>query len=76
MSPLWSGRGDGRASHGVRSAAALSKLAKLRKAAGDEACLGDRYEDAAELFRALIEAPAFPEFLTLPAYEMITADVG
>jgi hypothetical protein len=26
-----------------------------------------RYDDAARLFRELIEAPAFPEFLTLPA---------
>src|SRR6266481_4014224 len=48
------------------------ELGKLRKAAGD----GGRYDDAAGLFRELIEAPAFPEFLTLPAYEMITADVG
>ena len=36
---------------------------------------GGRYEDAAKLFRELIEAPTFPEFLTLPAYDMITADV-
>src|SRR3984893_5192870 len=28
---------------------------------------GARYEDAASLFRGLIEAPSFPEFLTLPA---------
>jgi len=34
-----------------------------------------RYEDAAELFRELIEAPAFPEFLTMPAYNMITSGV-
>ena len=48
------------------------ELAKLRKAAGD----GGRYDDAAQLFRELIEAPAFLEFLTLPAYDMITADIG
>ena len=24
----------------------------------------------------LIEAPAFPEFLTMPAYDMITSDVA
>ncbi len=48
------------------------ELVKLRKAAGDSG----RYDDAARLFRELIEAPAFHEFLTLPAYEMITADVG
>ncbi len=32
-----------------------------------------RYADAARLFRELIEAPTFPEFLTVPAYDMITA---
>jgi malate synthase len=32
-----------------------------------------RYDDAARLFIELIEAPAFPEFLTVPAYAMITA---
>jgi malate synthase len=52
------------------------ELAKLRQTAGDEAYLGGRHEDAAQLFRELIEAPTFPEFLTLPAYDMITADVG
>jgi malate synthase len=45
------------------------EVAKLHEAAGD----GGRQQDAAELFRMLIEAPSFPEFLTLPAYEMITA---
>jgi malate synthase len=45
------------------------ELAKLRRTAAKEA----RYEDAARLFGELIEAPAFPEFLTLPAYRMITA---
>jgi malate synthase len=44
------------------------ELAKLRSASG-----GDRYEDAAELFEELMSAPTFPEFLTLPAYERITA---
>jgi len=32
-----------------------------------------RYAQAAKLFRKMIEAQSFPEFLTLPAYEMITA---
>jgi malate synthase len=31
------------------------------------------YTAAAKLFSELIEAPAFPEFLTMPAYDMITA---
>jgi malate synthase len=45
------------------------ELAKLRRASrGNE-----RYEDAAGLFEELMAAPAFPEFLTLPAYERITA---
>src|SRR5438445_797039 len=44
------------------------ELAKLRASNG-----GGRYEQAAELFSGLTEAPAFPEFLTMPAYDMITA---
>ena len=52
------------------------ELAKLREAAGDESYLKGRYEDAAKLFRELIEAPTFPEFLTLPAYDMITAGIA
>jgi malate synthase len=48
------------------------EFARLRTAAGNGGC----YEDAARLFRNLIEAPSFPEFLTLPAYEAITAGVG
>jgi malate synthase len=32
-----------------------------------------RYQDAAKLFSELIDAPTFPEFLTLPAYDIITA---
>jgi malate synthase len=68
---------DGRTIDAALCRAVLDEeLAKLRQAAGDEAYRGGRYEDAAKLFRELIEAPAFPEFLTLPAYEVITADVG
>jgi len=47
------------------------ELAKLR--ASNKS---GRYEEAAELFSELTEAPAFPEFLTMPAYEMITAGVA
>ncbi len=51
------------------------EMAKLREAAGgEEAPRHGRHEDAARLFRELIEAPAFPEFLTLPAYDMIVAE--
>jgi malate synthase len=45
------------------------ELAKLRGASHG----GDRYEDATALFEELMAAPVFPEFLTLPAYERITA---
>jgi malate synthase len=48
------------------------ELAKLRQTATK----GGRYEEAAKLFRELIEAPTFPEFLTLPAYDMIIGEAG
>jgi malate synthase len=44
------------------------ELAKLRAPNGYRV-----YGHAAELFAKLTEAPAFAEFLTVPAYEMITA---
>ena len=44
------------------------ELVKLRASNRDRV-----YGKAAELFAMLIEAPVFPEFLTVPAYEMITA---
>jgi len=43
------------------------ELAKLRASSG-----GGNHEEAAVLFNELIEAPKFPEFLTMPAYDMIT----
>jgi malate synthase len=48
------------------------ELAKLRETATERG----RYDEAAKLFRELIEAPTFPEFLTLPAYDMITAEAS
>jgi malate synthase len=39
-----------------------------------ETSRGGRYDDATRLFAELIEAATFPEFLTVPAYEMITAE--
>jgi malate synthase len=48
------------------------ELARLRATAAEGGC----YDDAAKLFGDLIAAPAFPEFLTMPAYDMITAGVG
>jgi malate synthase len=43
------------------------ELAKLRE--NEKA---GRYDDAAKLFNKLIEALTFPEFLTIPAYDIIT----
>jgi malate synthase len=53
-------------------AALTEELARLRATAAEGGC----YDDAANLFGELIAAPAFPDFLTLPAYDMITAGVG
>ena len=66
---------DGRLIDAALCTAVLDEeLAKLRAAAGEEAYRGGRYEDAANLFRELIQPPSFAEFLTLPAYDMIIAD--
>ncbi|HTV90294.1 MAG TPA: malate synthase A [Stellaceae bacterium] len=45
----------------------------LRRAAGSR---GERYNDAARLFFELVAAPACPDFLTLPAYDLITEDTA
>jgi len=50
------------------------ELEKLRAAAGEEAYAQGRFDDAAEIFRDLIDAPRFPGFLTLPAYEKVVAE--
>jgi len=52
------------------------ELQKLRKAAGEELYAKGRFEDAAEVFRDMIDAPRFVEFLTLPAYDKVVADGG
>ena len=46
------------------------ELGKLKAAAQP----GNRYDDAARIFRGLIAAERFPEFLTLPAYEALIAE--
>ncbi len=46
------------------------ELAKLKAKAGEDS----RYDDAAAIFRDLIAAPRFPEWLTVPAYEKIVAE--
>jgi malate synthase len=52
----------------------VEELDKLRGGAGDDAARSRRYEDAARLFLELIEAPSFPDFRTLPAYDLITME--
>jgi malate synthase len=47
-------------------------LAQQRAVLG-EAFSRNKFEDAAKLFSELIFAGDFPEFLTLPAYERVTA---
>jgi malate synthase len=46
------------------------ELGKLK----DGAARGNRYDDAAKLFRDMIEAERFVEFLTLPAYEELVRE--
>jgi malate synthase len=46
------------------------ELDKLKRAAAP----GHRYDDAARLFRELVDAERFVEFLTLPAYEQIVKE--
>jgi malate synthase len=66
---------DGRAVDSALCRALIDEeLGKLRTTAGEKAYRQGRYEDAARLFRKLIEASFFPEFLTLPAYDLIIAE--
>jgi malate synthase len=68
---------DGRAVDAALCRAMLDEeLQKLRAASGDEAYDSGRFAEAAQLFRELIEAPHFVEFLTVPAYDLITANLG
>jgi len=46
------------------------ELAKLE----GQGATGRRYQDAAAIFRNLIAAEHFPEFLTIPAYEKLVAE--
>ena len=62
---------DGRAIDFTLCNAVLDEeLAKLKAKAGKDS----RYADAAAIFRDLIGAPRFPEWLTIPAYEKIIAE--
>jgi malate synthase len=46
------------------------ELAKMKAGAS----AGNRYDDAANMFRDLLSAKAFPEWLTLPAYEKLVSE--
>jgi malate synthase len=48
------------------------ELAKIRKTVGEERFRAGKFEGAAALFRDLVLADEFTEFLTLPAYERVT----
>lgn len=48
------------------------ELAKIKAAVGEQAYSTGRYEEAAGLFKTLIEQDEFVEFLTLPGYERIS----
>jgi malate synthase len=48
------------------------ELTKIRESVGEERYGAGRYQDAAALFRELVLADEFAEFLTLPAYERVT----
>jgi malate synthase len=68
---------DGRTVDAALAHAVLSEeLAKIAERIGEEAHRRGHYEAAAALFRELIDAPKFAEFLTLPAYERVVAEAG
>jgi malate synthase len=48
------------------------ELARVRKLLGEEGWQAGRYEEAAALFERITTARDFVEFLTLPAYELLT----
>jgi len=47
------------------------ELVKIKEAVGEQAYNDGRYEEAAELFKSLIEQDEFTEFLTLPGYKKL-----
>ena len=62
---------DGRAVDGTLCRKVLDEeVAKLKQSAP----AGNRFDDAAELFRQMVDSPSFVEFLTLPAYETLVAE--
>jgi malate synthase len=51
-----------------------NERSKQRARTGDGAYAAGTFDSAAKLFEGLIFAERFPEFLTLPAYDLIAAD--
>ena len=49
------------------------ELDRIRTTVGDDAYGAGRFDDAAALFKDMVEADDFPDFLTLPDYEQMTA---
>ena len=52
------------------------ELEKIREEVGEDAWNAGKYEEAAELFWEMTVSDEFQEFLTLPAYERISADAA
>ncbi len=51
------------------------ELEKIEGEVGEDAWAGGKFDEASELFWEMTVADDFQEFLTLPAYERITADL-
>jgi len=49
------------------------ELAKVREMLGDKGYAAGKYAEGAKMFEELTLAEDFVEFLTLPAYEYVTA---
>ena len=49
------------------------QLEQIKVEVGEERYAKGHYDDASELFEQLIKQEQFKEFLTLPAYERVTA---
>jgi malate synthase len=50
------------------------ELPRIRKLLGHDGWSAGKYEDAARLFEEITTRDEYTEFLTLPAYELITRD--
>ncbi|HVJ50951.1 MAG TPA: malate synthase A [Aliidongia sp.] len=49
------------------------EIGKIKQSLGESGWSKFRYDDASKLFLHLVESDQFEEFLTLPAYKMVTA---